>query len=89
MGADEGFILSDPAFEDSDGFATAYILTQAIRKIGKFDLVLCGRQAADWDAGMVGSAIAEYLDIPIVNPGQERGDPGEQAQSGAGRHERI
>lgn len=66
MGADEGFILTDPAFEDSDGFATAYILTQAIKKIGKFDLILCGRQAADWDVGMVGSVMAEYLEIPMV-----------------------
>jgi len=66
MGADEGFILNDPAFEGSDGFATAYILTQAIRKIGAFDLILCGRQAADWDEGIVGSAMAEYLGIPVV-----------------------
>ncbi len=66
MGADEGFILNDPVFEGSDGFATAYILTQAVRKIGTFDLVLCGRQAADWDAGVVGSAMAEYLGIPVV-----------------------
>ena len=66
MGADEGFILNDPAFEDSDGFATAYVLTQAVKKIGTFDLILCGRQAADWDAGVVGSAMAEYLDLPVV-----------------------
>ncbi|MFB3924573.1 MAG: electron transfer flavoprotein subunit beta/FixA family protein [Syntrophales bacterium] len=66
MGADEGFILTDASFEDSDGFATAYILSQAVRKIGKFDLILCGRQAADWDAGMVGSVMAEYLGIPVV-----------------------
>jgi electron transfer flavoprotein beta subunit len=66
MGADDGFILTDPAFEGSDGFATAYILTQAVRKIGTFDLILCGRQAADWDAGVVGSAMAEYLGIPVV-----------------------
>lgn len=66
MGADEGFILNDPAFEGSDGFATAYILTQAVKKIGTFDLILCGRQAADWDAGIVGSVMAEYLGIPVV-----------------------
>ncbi len=66
MGADEGFILNDPAFEGSDGFATAYVLAQAVRKIGQFDLILCGRQAADWDVGMVGSAMAEYLGIPLV-----------------------
>jgi len=66
MGADEGFILNDPAFEGSDGFATAHILTQAVKKIGNFDLILCGRQAADWDAGVVGSAMAEYLGVSLV-----------------------
>ncbi len=66
MGADEAILLSDPGFGDSDGFATAYLLTQAVQKIGNHDLILCGRQAADWDQGMVGAAIAEGLGIPIV-----------------------
>jgi electron transfer flavoprotein beta subunit len=66
MGADEGFVLTDAAFEGSDGFSTAYILTQAVKKIGAFDLILCGRQAADWDAGVVGSAMAEYLGLSLV-----------------------
>jgi electron transfer flavoprotein beta subunit len=66
MGADEGVLLFDPAFDGSDGFGTAHLLAQAIRKIGKYDLILCGRQAADWDVGMVGSALAEYLGIPVV-----------------------
>lgn len=66
MGADEGMILSDPSFEESDGFATAYVLSQAIKKIGKYDLILCGRQAVDWDMGMVGPSLAEYLGIPVV-----------------------
>lgn len=66
MGADEGIILNDKAFEGSDSFSTAYVLTQAIKKIGKFDLILCGRQAADWDRGLVGALIAENLGIPII-----------------------
>ena len=66
MGADEGLIISDPSLEESDGFGTAHILSQAIRKIGKYDLILCGRQAVDWDMGMVGPAVAEYLGIPLV-----------------------
>lgn len=66
MGADEGVILNDPAFEDSDSLSTAYILTKAIEKIGAYDLILCGRQAADWDAGQVGSIIAENLQIPLI-----------------------
>ncbi len=66
MGADDGFVLSDPAFEDQDSFGTAYVLSRAIQKIGAYDLILCGRQAADWGAGQVGSILAEMLGIPVV-----------------------
>ena len=66
MGADEGVILADEAFEGSDSFGIAHILTKAIQKFGDYDLVLCGRQAADWDEGLVGSIIAENLGLPLV-----------------------
>jgi len=66
MGADEGVILADEVFEGSDSFAIAYILTKAIQKIGDYELVLCGRQAADWDEGLVGSIIADNLGLPLV-----------------------
>src|SRR3990170_4297380 len=66
MGADELVLLEDAAFEDSDSWATAHALAMAIKKIGAFDLVFCGRQASDWDAGQVGSGIAEILGIPSV-----------------------
>ncbi len=66
MGADEGIILQDRAFEGSDSFGTAYILSRAIRKIGEYDLILCGRQAADWDEGLVGIILGEILEIPAV-----------------------
>jgi electron transfer flavoprotein beta subunit len=66
MGADDGVILADEVFEGSDSFVTAYILTKAIQRIGNYDLVLCGRQAADWDEGLVGTIIAENLGLPLV-----------------------
>jgi electron transfer flavoprotein beta subunit len=66
MGADEGIVLADDAFEGSDSFSTAYILTKAIQKIGDYNLILCGREAADWDEGLVGSIIAENLGLPLV-----------------------
>jgi electron transfer flavoprotein beta subunit len=66
MGADELVMLEDAAFEGGDSWATAFSLAQAIKKIGAFDLILCGRQAADWDSGQVGSGIAEFLGIPSV-----------------------
>jgi electron transfer flavoprotein beta subunit len=66
MGADEGILLNDPTFDDANIFATAYTLSQAIKKIGPFDLILCGRQEGDWDAGQVGTGIAAFLDIPVA-----------------------
>src|SRR5512137_23962 len=66
MGADDLVLLEDPAYIDGDAWSTAYALSQAIRKIGQFDLILCGRQAADWDSGQVGSGIAEILGLPSV-----------------------
>ena len=66
MGADEGVVLQDEAFENLDSFGTAYVLGKAIQKIGGYDLVLCGRQAADWGAGQVGSILAEILSIPVI-----------------------
>jgi electron transfer flavoprotein beta subunit len=66
MGADELILLEDPAYVDGDAWSTAYALAMAIKKIGKFDLIFCGRQAADWDSGQVGSGIAEILGLPSV-----------------------
>ena len=66
MGADDGIVLQDDAFENQDSFGTAYVLAKAIQKIGAYDLVLCGRQAADWGAGQVGSILAEILGIPVI-----------------------
>ncbi len=66
MGADEGYALEDEAFENLDSFATAYVLGKAIQKIGGYDLILCGRQSADWGYGQVGSILAEILSIPVV-----------------------
>ena len=66
MGSDELILLEDPAFENGDSWSNAYALAMAIKKIGQFDLIFCGRQAADWDAGQIGSGIAELLGIPSV-----------------------
>ncbi|HEX7475248.1 MAG TPA: electron transfer flavoprotein subunit beta/FixA family protein [Dehalococcoidales bacterium] len=66
MGVDDLVLLEDPAFVDGDSWSTAYALSLAIKKIGQFDLILCGRQAADWDSGQVGPGIAEILGLPSV-----------------------
>ncbi|MGD0021961.1 MAG: electron transfer flavoprotein subunit beta/FixA family protein [Smithellaceae bacterium] len=63
MGTDEAIQLSDRTFAGSDSWATAYTLALAIKKIGQFDIVLCGKQAIDGDTGQVGPGIASQLGI--------------------------
>ena len=65
-GADELVLLEDAAFQEVDSYSTAFILAAAIEKIGKYHLILTGRQAADTNAGVVGSGIAEILGIPSI-----------------------
>jgi electron transfer flavoprotein beta subunit len=66
MGAHEGIFLSGAGIEKAGSHAVALALAAAIRKAGPFDLVITGRQAADWDAGVVGCGIAELLNVPVV-----------------------
>lgn len=66
MGADEAVLLGDRAFAGSDTWATSYILAAAIRKIGDYDIIFCGRQAIDGDTAQVGPQIAEKLGIPQI-----------------------
>ncbi len=65
-GADEVVLLSDMAFAGADTLATSYALSTAIRKIGGFDVVLCGRQAIDGDTAQVGPQVAQMLSLPQV-----------------------
>jgi len=66
MGADELILLEDEAFGEGDSWSTAYALAMAIKKIGEYDLILCGREASDSNAAQVGSGIAEILGLPSV-----------------------
>jgi electron transfer flavoprotein alpha/beta subunit len=66
MGADKAILLSDRVFAGSDTWATATILAAAIRKIGDFDIIFCGRQAIDGDTAQVGPELAEFLNIPQI-----------------------
>ena len=65
-GADRAVLVTDRRAAGSDTLATSYILSQAVKTVGKFDLVLCGRQAIDGDTAQVGPQIAEKLGIPQV-----------------------
>jgi electron transfer flavoprotein beta subunit len=66
MGADELILLQDDAFDTVDSFLTANVLATAVRKIGKFDVILCGRQASDWDNAQVPLGLAELLNLPCL-----------------------
>jgi len=65
-GATDGVLITDPAFAGSDTLATARALAAAIRLVGPFDLILCGRNSVDADTGQVGPELAELLDLPFA-----------------------
>jgi len=64
MGVDAGYVVSDRRLGGADVLATSYTLSQAIRSIGDFDLILTGKQTTDGDTAQVGPAIAEHMNIP-------------------------
>ena len=64
--ADDAILITDQRCAASDTLATSYILSCAVRKIGDFDIVLCGRQAIDGDTAQVGPQLAEKLGIPQI-----------------------
>jgi len=66
MGCDEAIWLHDPMFADLDSSGTARVIARGIQKAGQVDLVLCGRQAGDWDMGQAGSLIAEELSLKCI-----------------------
>ena len=67
MGATCGTVLSDRKFAGADVLATAYTISQGIRRMGDFDLIVCGKQTTDGDTAQVGAEVAEYLGIPNVS----------------------
>jgi electron transfer flavoprotein beta subunit len=65
-GVDRVILLTDRRAAGSDTLATSYILSRAVRKIGRYDFVFCGRQAIDGDTAQVGPQLAEKLGIPQI-----------------------
>jgi len=66
MGTDKVILISDRKFAGADTLATSYVLSEAIKKIGSFDMIFAGRQAIDGDTAQVGPQTAEKLDLPQV-----------------------
>ncbi|MEG1583687.1 MAG: electron transfer flavoprotein subunit beta/FixA family protein, partial [Anaerovorax sp.] len=68
---DDGFILSDREFAGADVLATSYAISQGIRTVKDYDLIICGKQTTDGDTAQVGPQIAEMLKIPQVSYAEE------------------
>lgn len=66
MGVERGTVLSDRRFAGADVLATAYTVSQGIKKAGDFDLIICGKQTTDGDTAQVGAEVAEFLNLPNV-----------------------
>ncbi|MBL7158132.1 MAG: electron transfer flavoprotein subunit beta/FixA family protein [Candidatus Omnitrophica bacterium] len=66
LGCDEAVLLTDRNFAGSDTWATSYVLSQAVKKIGDYHIILCGKQASDGDTAQVGPGISTHLNIPQV-----------------------
>ena len=67
MGCDRARLVIDPIFQDGDAINTSYILSQAIKKIGKFDLIITATGTTDSLTGVVGPSLSEHLDLPLIS----------------------
>ncbi|MEM0383577.1 MAG: electron transfer flavoprotein subunit beta/FixA family protein [Candidatus Caldarchaeum sp.] len=68
MGADEAYVFSDPAMIKADGYVTAAVLSRIIeRRVGKWDLILCGEASLDENAYQTGPRLAEVFNVPHVS----------------------
>lgn len=67
MGVKCGTVLTDRKFAGADVLATAYTLSQGIKKCGEYDLIICGKQTTDGDTAQVGAEVAEYLGLPNLS----------------------
>ncbi len=65
-GADQAVLITDRAFAGADTWATAYTLEKAVRTLGPFDLILCGKQAIDGDTAQVGPGLAMRFSMPCI-----------------------
>lgn len=86
VGADKAYMVSDDALADSDTLATSYVLYRAIKVIEEregqaFDLIFCGKQAADGDTAHVGPQLAEYLNYPQLTSALELAVDGDKVSA--------
>lgn len=66
MGCDDGILLTDEAFAGADTLATSHTLALGIKKLDRFDLIICGMKTTDGDTAQVGPGLAYELGVPHV-----------------------
>lgn len=66
-GVDKGFLITDKAFAGADVLATSYTLSQAIRSVGSFDIIICGQQTTDGDTAQVPPSLATWMGYPFAS----------------------
>jgi len=66
MGADRAYLITDQSLQGSDALVTSHILAEAVRKIGSFDLILCGEASIDSYSAQVGPRLAEKIGVPLI-----------------------
>lgn len=67
MGADKAYIVNDAELKNVDTLGTAHVLVEAVKKIGEYDLILCGETSLDSFSGLVGARVAELLGLPFLS----------------------
>ena len=67
MGCDRVRLVIDQLFQDGDAMSTAFILSETVKKIGKFDLIITATGTTDSFSGIVGPSLAEYLNLPLIS----------------------
>lgn len=66
LGADKAVLISDSRFAGSDSLITSKILSRAISKLGRYDIVITGVEAIDGNTSNVGYQLSEFLNIPLI-----------------------
>lgn len=66
-GPKQSYWVNDQSAENADGFVTANVLAEAIRKIGDYSLIVCAEGAADTYAHQVGPRVGAIMDLPVIS----------------------
>jgi electron transfer flavoprotein beta subunit len=66
LGCDEAWLATDKVFAGADTWATSLTLSHCVKKLGAFDVIICGLKTTDGDTGQVSPELAENLGVPHV-----------------------